>query len=596
MAEQIPKLKESLKLFRRLIQLIKPYWSKLIKGMSLGVVVGVLGMVTPFLTKLLIDEVYPTEDVSLMHVLVGGVLAVSITSTLIRTVQSYFNLYVNSRLSNSLSLLFFNHLQHLRVRFFDEHRVGEIMSRFKDVSAALKTVNTVFQAIFVDGIYLLLVPPFLFFLQWKLAIVALVSVPFTMIIITLTGRIIRKYWKKSSEAYADLNAFQFETLTHIRALKTMALEKYVYNENEKQMKNALDLQLKAGGLGQLLGVSNGVLYALSTALFTWLGWTYILTNQMSLGDFIAFSAYIGYLYNPISKFVNLYSEFQQSAVNLNRMFEYLDSPTEIDPNSVRRKSTAPLKILKGTIELEDVTFGYSERTEVLHNINLKIEPKQITSIIGPSGSGKTTLLRLIAKMEIPDKGKIYYDGIPSTEFGLQEVRQQISVVWQEFSMLRGSIWQNLTLGTENVNSDKVLDAVRVCRMNDVISKLPEGYDTPIAEWGASLSGGQRQRLAIARALIRNTPILIFDEATSNIDIETESEMLNEIFNQYGEKTTIFVTHRVHSAKLADKICLLIDGVIVDSGNHDELMQKSEDYRNMINTNSKPSDYSIHSIK
>lgn len=485
MAEQVPKLKESLKLFRRLIKLIKPYWSKLIKGMSLGVVVGVLGMVTPFLTKLLIDEVYPTEDVSLMHVLVGGVLAVSITTALIRTVQGYFNMYINSRLSNATSLMFFNHLQHLKVRFFDEHRVGEIMSRFRDVTAALKTVNTVFQTFFVDGIYLLLVPPFLFLLQWKLAIVALISVPITMIIITITGKIIRKYWKKSAEAYADLNAFQFESLTHIRALKTMALEHYVYNENERQMKNALDLQLKAGGMGQLLGVSNGILYALSTALFTFLGWTYILSNQMSLGDYIAFTSYIGYLYNPISKFVNLYSEFQQSAVNLNRMYEYLDSPTEIDPETVYHKPTAPSKILKGTIELKDVSFGYSEKTEVLHNINLKIEPKQITAILGPSGSGKTTLLRLIAKMEQPDTGQIYYDGISSSEFSLQEVRRQISVVWQEFSMFKGSILQNLTLGLDVINHDEIIEAVRICRMDDVIRKLPEGYNTPIAEWGAS---------------------------------------------------------------------------------------------------------------
>ena len=303
MSKEIPKLKESFKQFKRLFLLIKPYWGRLLKGMSLGVIIGIMGMAAPYLTKLLIDKVYPTQDVTLMQVIVAGVLAISIASTLIGTIQGYFNLYVNSKLSNSVSLLFFNQLQHLKVRFFDEHRVGEIMSRFSDVSKSLGSVNKVMQTIFVNGIYLILVPPFLFVLQWKLAIAALISLPITLTIIALTGKFLRKYWKKSAEAYADLSAFQFEMLTHIRALKAMVLEHHVYSESKKQMENALQIQLKAGGMGQALGLSNGILNALNTALFTWLGWTFILSHQMTLGDYIAFTAYIGYLYNPLSQFI-----------------------------------------------------------------------------------------------------------------------------------------------------------------------------------------------------------------------------------------------------------------------------------------------------
>ncbi|PIQ09560.1 MAG: hypothetical protein COW71_05885 [Ignavibacteriales bacterium CG18_big_fil_WC_8_21_14_2_50_31_20] len=580
MKKETPKLAESFNYFKRLLFLIKPYWGKLAKGMSLSVVVGVLGMVTPYLTKLLIDEVYPSQDVKLMHVLVGGVLAISITSTLVGSIQGYFNLYVNSKLSNSISVMFFNHLQHLKVRFFDEHRIGEIMSRFGDVSKSLNTVNNVLQTIFVNGIYLLLVPPFLFLLNWKLAIVALISIPFTVITIAVAGKFLRKYWKKTSEAYADLNAFQFEMLTHIRAVKSMVLENFVYNENKKQIENAFSLQLKAGGLGQLLGLSNGFLNALNITLFTWLGWTYILSNEMSLGDYIAFTAYIGYLRRPISQFVNLFSEFQQSAVNLNRMFEYLDSPTEINPTFSFKPHDKINYPLSGKIKIKDLTFGYNPAIKVLKNINIIIEPFTKVSIVGPSGSGKTSLLRLLTNMETPQSGNIYFDEKSISEIPLHELRKQISVIWQEFSMFKGSIRDNLTIGRKNVDDTRIRDAIEISRMSELISTLPEGINTPIAEWGASLSGGQRQRLAIARAIIKDTPIFILDEATSNIDMKAESEILKDLFNTLNDKTIIFVTHRLSTARLADKVCFIEAGKLVDFGSHDELLNRCVKYNQM----------------
>ncbi len=581
MNEEIPKLKDSVKYFKRLALLIKPYWGKLLKGMSLGIVVGLLGMITPYLTKLLIDEVYPTEDINLMHVLVGGILAISITSSLIGVIQGYFNLYVNSVLSNSTSLMFFNHLQHLKVKFFDDHRVGEIMARFGDVNRSLNSVNKVLQTVFTNGIYLLIAPPFLFLLQWKLAIVALISIPFTVIIIAITGRFMRKLWKKSSEAFADLNAYQVEMLTHIRAIKSMILEKHVYKKADDQIKNALSLQLKAGGLGQLLGLSSGILYALNTALFTWLGWTYILSNEMSLGDYIAFTSYIGYLYRPIREFVNLFSEFQQSSVNLSRMFEYLDSPVEQPTNYIFQPSQKVNKNIHGNIELKNVWFGYKPDVPVLKGVALKIEKKSVTTIVGQSGSGKTSILRLLVSFDQPEKGEILYDNLPSHNFSLQDIRSQIAVIWQEFSMFKGSIWDNLTMGVENPDRKLVQEAVKLTRMEEHINSLKEGLETPIAEWGASLSGGQRQRLAIARAIIRNTPILILDEATSNIDMKTESEVLNNLFSVFNDKTYIFVNHRITSTKLADKIYLLDKGEVVDSGSHDDLYARSDFYKTMF---------------
>lgn len=583
---EIPSLKESFKLFKRLVLLIKPYWKPIFKGLLIGIIVGVVGMIMPYMTKLLIDKVYPTQDVNLMHVIVFGVLAFSITSAIIRLIQGYYNLYFNSKMGQETSLMFFNHLQKLKIRFFDNHRVGEITSRFGDVSGSLQSVNKVFQTVFVNGVYLFLVPPFLILLNWKLALVSLISVPLTVIVITVTGKVIRKYWKKTSEAYAELNAFQIEMLSHIRTIKSLALEKHSYKSALQQMQNALQLQLRAGGWGQLVGLLNGILYAGNTALFTWLGWTFILSQQMTLGDFIAFQAYMGYFYSPITQFVGLFSEFQQSAVKLSRMFEYLDEETEIsevDPTSSDLSEYSQ----NVTIKLKNINFGYNPEKIILQNINLDFEPGNIYALLGASGSGKTSLLRLLNGMEIPQSGDVYLNETPITKIPLDQLRQIITIVWQEFSLFKGTLRDNLEIGLDAIEESKIKEVLEICELSEHIRSLKDGIDTEVAEWGSTLSGGQRQRVSIARALLRNSPVLVLDEATSNIDISTEKRLYNNLFDYCKEKTIIFVSHRTTCTKNADKIIMLDNGQISGIGFHDELLERNNVYRSMVENKNLP---------
>ncbi|MEP2185789.1 peptidase domain-containing ABC transporter [Roseibium sp.] len=588
-------MREAIRQFAQLVVLIRPHWTLLIKGMALGFVVGLISMIGPYLTKLLIDEVYPTQDISLMHVLVSGLLALGITTAIMLALQGYYSLYVNARLGNAVSLLFFNHLQHLPLRFFEEHRVGELMSRFQDVRRALEGVMRVFQTLFVQGAYLILVPPFLFILQWKLALVALVSIPFSTLVVALAGRALRRYWKRSSEAYADLSALEVEVLSQIRTLKSMALEHHVFQQASTQAVRAIQMQLRAGGLSQGVGTANGVLRALNVALFTWLGWTFILSGQMTLGGYIAFTAYVGYLYGPVSQFANLYTELQQSAVHLHRVFEYLNYSPEQQPSLAYDAAKPIVYRIKGDISLKNVTFCYNVDEPVLNDITLDIKVGSTIVIVGPSGSGKTSLLRLLTRFESPNRGHILIDGASIEQIPLPDLRRQIAVVWQDFSLLKGTVWDNLTIGLNDVPLEVVHNASRLACVEDLINGLSKGYATPVAEWGASLSGGQRQRLAIARALIRDTPILLFDEVTANVDTQTEVRIINRIIPALREKTVILVTHRVGMAAQADQVCVLQKGSIEGVGTHHELMQSCESYRELQS----PSEYTpsrVHPMK
>ena len=576
-----------------MVRMIRPYWADLGQGMLLALILSAVGMIPPYVTKLLVDRVFPERDVTLMHVLVGGMLVLGLSTTVLGGLRGFFSLYVNTRLNNATRLMFFNHLQHLRVRFFDRHQVGEINSRFQDVGRALDAIGRVFQTVFVQGVYLILVPPVLFYLDWRLALVAIISLPLTFSVTFFSGPMLRDRWKKASEAFADLNAFQIEMLSHVRTFKTMGLERHVYSRADTFVHHAMDEQLRAGGLSQIFSGINGLLRGLNTAIFTWFGWTLILSGDITLGDYLAFSAYVGFLYGPLQQMIQLFSDFQQSAVHLHRMFEYVDEPLEQDPSRAYGiEPDGDMPALRGAFSLRGVEFFYEPGRPVLKGIDLDLPAGSVVALVGASGSGKTSLLRLLTRLEEPTAGSLRVDGKPLTEIPLHALRRQLAVVWQDVALIRGTVRENLLLGTEQAPpDDEIAEALELCGLSELVAALPAGLDTAVSEWGSTLSAGQRQRVALARALLRRAPILLLDEATANIDVETEMRILRNVFKHLqsdGRSTSvIFVTHRVAGASLADKICVVADGGIAGFGGHDHLMQRCEPYRRMVEASGSP---------
>jgi len=581
-AAEAPPLRDALQQYRRLVVLLRPYWGSLVRSMLLGLVVGLVAMAAPYLSKLLIDEVYPARDVTLMHVLVAGLLTIAGTVAVMEAIRSYFQLHVSTRLTNAASLLFFNHLQHLRSRFFEERQVGEVMSRFSDVRLALKTLARGVGLMFVQGIYLVIVPPFLFLLQWRLALVTLAFAPLTVGITLLSARILRTYYKRTAEAYAEVRAYQTEVLSHIRALKVLSVEPLVFDRARTQSDTALTEELHAGIVSEGFGLATALVAAIGTAVFTWYAWTLIIDQRMTLGTYIAFMAYMAYFTQPLTNITRMFSAMQQSAVSLARMFEYLDEPAEQEP-ATAYNAPAPIRHrLRGRVELREVAFGYHADAPVLRDINLVLEPGELTAVVGQSGAGKSSLLRLLCRLEEPVEGHVLFDGVSGGEISIPDVRRQVSVVWQDASLFKGTIWENLTLGVAHPSRVLVDEIVGLCRLDELLSRLPRGYDSQVAEWGASLSGGQRQRIALARALIRDAPILLMDEATSNLDQQTEGAILVDLFARRSHQTTLFVTHRVSTVSDADKICVLRDGRIVAVGSHGSLLATCDTYVDMVN--------------
>jgi ABC-type bacteriocin/lantibiotic exporter with double-glycine peptidase domain len=580
---ELPPLREALNQYLRLLDLLRPYWGSLVRSALLGLLIGLVGMAPPYLSKLLIDEVYSSRDGTLMEVLVGGLLAIAVTVAAMDGIRSYFQTHISARLTSASTLHFFNHLQHLRPRFFEQRQVGEVMSRFGDVRLALSSVSRGMGTVFVQGVYLVLVPPFLFLLEYRLALVVVSFGALTVVVTLLSARILRTYYKRTAEAQAELRGYQVEALSHTRTLKVLAVEHLTFDRARRQSDVALGHELHAGVIGEGFNFLTTMVAAMGTAALTWYGWTLILRQEMTLGNYVAFMAYVGFFSQPLMRISRMFQIMQQSGVSLARMFEYLDEPAEQDPVSAYEDPAPVRHRLRGRIELRDVAFGYTAEQPVLREINLVLEPGELTAVVGQSGTGKSSLLRLLCRFEEPVEGQILFDGIPGGELLLKDVRRQISVVWQDASLFKGTIWDNLTLGASGPSRRAVDDIVGLCRLDELLARLPMGYDTPVAEWGASLSAGQRQRVALARALIRDAPILLMDEATSNIDQQTESAILSDLFaRRRANRTTLFVTHRVGTVSSADKICVMRQGSIVGLGSHDTLLESCATYIEMVN--------------
>ena len=550
----------------QVVRLLRPYWHCIAQLLLIGIMVTFLTLPGPYITKLLIDDVYPHTDYTLLNfvLIIGAVF--SITLGLTRSMSNYFERHVNINMSLVYRSQLYRHVQSLDFGFFDKRETGEILSRFEDMQNAINGTIGMINGLVLNCIQLFIFPAILFYINWQLALISLAVLPFDTLLASISRRFYRRFSQRIAASSAALSAKSYESLASIRTIQALGLELTFYEKLRGLIMGVSDLQLKSSLFENGTGFLSVVIKTLGSLAYGWYGWTQILQGDLSLGTYMAFSGYVGYLYGPIEGLISLLPQFESTLVHTNRFFELYN----LQPAIQNRAHLPTLQNVQGEIVFHDVSFSYDSQQWILHQVDLEIPARATIALVGRSGSGKSTLAKLIPRFYDPGEGYISIDRQDIRALQLKSLRQQVGFAMQGNLMFQGSILDNLTFG-QDISLNDVENAARVAYIHDYVATLPNGYQTQIGEQGIGLSEGQKQRLALARVLLQDTPILILDEPTAALDLDSEYYIKEALKTIRQGRTTIIIAHRLSTIKNADNIIVLENGRVAEQGTHDHLL-------------------------
>jgi len=572
--------------FKRFLAYLIPYRWWIVQALLLVFLLSGLDFVMPYLMRLLIDEVLPSSldeirqlqanpalrQTLLMRLswLVGAVIALRLIQGLVSFLQTNRIIHLGQRVIFDIRHQLHRHLQKLSMAYYESHQTGRIMARVMyDVDAiqSLTTGNLI--TVVTDVATLVVAIILVLSLQWKLALLALIAFPLYVLNFFFWRPRIRRASRRVREKYSQIAGHLHEKIAGAKVVKSFTREQSETRFFMRDLRENYSLVVTQGRLSAALSVISSLITGLGTAFIFWYGGRLVLTGEMTIGKLIQFNAYLGMLYGPVVRIVQVNDVIQRAMVAVERIFEVLDTMPDVQdaPNAVR------LDEIQGRIVFHNVSFGYNPNELVLKNINLEVEPGQMIALVGPSGSGKTTFANLIARFYDPTYGYITLDGHDLRQIKLRSLRQQIGLVLQETFLFTGTIRDNIRYGRPEASEEEIIQAAMAANAHEFIMNLPDDYDTEIGERGLRLSGGQRQRMAIARAILRDPRILILDEATSSLDSSAEALIQNALDNLMEGRTSFVIAHRLSTVMKADKILVLEYGIVVDSGSHEELLEK-----------------------
>ena len=531
--------------------------------------IQIFALVTPIFFQLVIDKVLVHKGLSTLIVLVIGLVTLGLFETILQYLRSYTLNHTTNRMDVELGRRLFHHLFHLPLSYFETRPAGQTVARVRELETIRSFLTGQGLTSVLDLVFTVLFIAVLFAYSPKLTLVVIGSIPVYILIASLIRPILKDQINEKFNRGARSQQFLVESIVGVQTLKAGSVEPMMQAQWEEKLAAYVRTSFDSTMLGTL--GQNAIQYVskITTALILFLGAGAVIDGSMSVGELIAFNMISGQVVQPILRLSQLWQDFQQVQVSVERLGDILNTPMERVP-----KQAQNLPPLKGAIDIKNVSFRYEPGTpEVLRTINLSIRPGEVIGFVGPSGSGKSTITKLLQRLYAPDQGQVLMDGIDIAQLDPGWLRRQIGVVLQENLLFNRTIHENISLGDPAMPRARVMNVARLAGADEFIAKLPHGYDTMIEERGANLSGGQRQRIAIARALATNPRILILDEATSALDYESERIVQDNMQAIVRGRTVIIVAHRLAAVRRCNRIVGLHRGEIVEQGMHAELLKK-----------------------
>ncbi|BAY66626.1 type I secretion system ATPase (plasmid) [Calothrix brevissima NIES-22] len=533
-----------------------------------------LGLATPIITQYIIDKVMVYQNRSALDVMVIALLGFAILEAILGILRLFIFTHTANRLDLSLSSQLFRQLMRLPLTYFESRRVGDTVARVQELENIRSFLTGTALTVILDSIFSVVYLVLMFFYSVSLTLVALVVIPFFVILNLIATPILRYWLNQTFNQGADSQSYLVETVTGIHAVKAHAAERKSRRRWEGLFARYIRTSFKAATTSNIGSNLGDFLTNFSYLIILWFGAGLVIEQKLTIGALVAFQMLASKVTDPLLRLVQLWQEFQQVLLSVDRLGDILNSAPEAEP-----KTGVVLPPLRGQIAFEQVLFRYhpDQKEAILKGISFNVKQGMFVGIVGRSGSGKSSLSKLLQRLYQPESGRIFIDEFDIKNVDIGSLRQQISVVLQEDFLFNGSIAENITLGDLDITPEQIITAARLAVAHDFISELPQGYETNIGERGIALSGGQRQRIALARLFLSHAPILILDEATSGLDSETEQKVLENLQEVAQTRTVFMIAHRFAPLKQADLILVLEKGVIVEQGKHNELLDKKGVY-------------------
>ncbi len=572
---------------KRYMQFVWPYKWDIVITFLIGVVKFLIPMATPFIMKIVIDDIIGADELTKAQQMEGLAWCIGIVAILffvIRPPVEFFRQYFAQRVSNrilyDIRTKLYAHLQKLGLKFYSNNRVGDVISRtINDVEQTKEFVMTGLMNIWIDLVTVVIAIGIMMMLDVKLTLITLIALPFYMISVKYFFTKLRALTRERSKALAGVQSYLHERVQGMNIIKSFTLEKHeqgIFAETNGNFLNKALAQTRWNAY--TFAVVNTITGLAPVAVLGYAGY-HVIQGNITIGTMAAFIGYIDMLYNPLRRLVNSSTTLTQSVASMDRMFELFDEKYDIE----NKADAIALPPVKGQVTFNDVSFRYNdEGRNVLNDINFSIQPGQTAAFVGMSGGGKSTIISLIPRFYDVLSGSIKIDGHDVRDVTLETLRGQIGIVQQENILFSDSVRENILMGNPFATDEDMIAAAKAANAHDFIMNLPEGYDTPVGERGVKLSGGQKQRVAIARVFLKNPPILILDEATSALDLESEALIQESLDRLAHNRTTLIVAHRLSTITHADQIIVIDHGELKERGTHAELMSKPGIYHDLFN--------------